>query len=119
MGRSRLRRYEGGLDLDAPEGGVGFSQGYADVPSFVTTPYDFALGAAAFVGKDQANFAPQGQIGSYDGHTTRMADVYGHAISTTPVSAIFPFDKKTKAGDCAFVRTHSCPPFFELMGQRR
>ena len=60
MGPSMLRPYEEGLDLDAPEGGIGFSQGYADVPSFVTTPYHFALGAPAFVGKDQANFAPQG-----------------------------------------------------------
>jgi hypothetical protein len=106
------------LDFNAPEGGVGFAQGYADVPCFVPAPDHLTLCAAPSIRKDQADFAPERQIGTHYGHATGMAHVYCHAICAAPAASIFPFDKEAKTCDGAFMGPHSCPAFFELVGQR-
>jgi hypothetical protein len=114
-GRSPLGKPK--LDLDAPERRVRFCQRDADIPRFMAAPDHFALRAPASVGKHQADLAPKRQIGAHYSHTTRMTDVDRNAICAAPATSVVPFNQEAQAGDGTFVRAHSRPAFFELMGQ--
>jgi len=103
------------LYLYAPEGGVGFGQGDAEIPCFVATPNNFTVSAAACFGNEETDLATEGEIRSDDGHTTGMAHVNGDAIGAALPIVFVPLHLKSQAGRGALVRAQLSPAIFDSL----
>lgn len=111
--RIRIRGLGGILELQAPEGGVGFHEFQTDVPSLVITPDHLGFGLATRSRVDQAYAAMQGQRSADNCHAPGVTHVHSNRIRALLRGILVPFHDEFHFGKDALVAAQSRPTFLQ------